>query len=327
MAPQLSGWGHPSPVADDGVVIESSADVSPEALDKLRTAAARARAYFIEEFGPVEQPLRFVVGSASDALRAGYNFESKTIALPNLSGVRESGLHCLDVVHHEAFHALMHLAYPESYAPELMEGRKAESLHEGLADLFAHRLEPDAHFGEGYYESGAPIRAYQSDLSFHLSTGGHAQGNALTSMLLEHQISDRQLRDFLERGDFRVEALAEVSPEFSQAMAHDASLQVTTSVANYPQSNKDRYWLRDELPLEVSLQPNAAAQQSFQQFRVEWTNKQGESPERFAIEQGRSHSFTVTPKSADVSPEKVIARFYDGDRLVGFRPFYFGARD
>lgn len=319
--------GKPTPPETSADIdIVASPDIPSEAIEALRTTAGKALSYFREHFGEVGQPLRFAVGGATEALRAGYNFENKTIALPHLAGVHQAGVYSEDVITHEAFHAMMHIAYPNSYAPELMENRSAESLHEGLADLFSHRLQPDSHFGEGYYSHGAPFRSYRNDLSFQLSSGGHAQGNALTSILMEHEVSNHELRSFLEQKDFRVEGLRSVSSELSEALEHDASLAVTSLVKNYPASNKDRYWLRPGVPLEVSLQPNLAAQETYQQFRVEWSNKHGKTPEGFLFEQTEENTFVVAPKTNDVAPEKVIARFYDGDRLVGFRPFYFGAR-
>lgn len=303
--------------------IEASSDVDQADLERLRELAQKAMAYFQEHFGPVRSELRFEVGSATDALRTGYNFVEDTVCLPYLDPVRNAGLDSVDVLNHEIFHALLIKAYPDLPTPD---EPSTVRLHEGLADLFAHRLNPDSQFGEGYYADKPSVREYRTDLRISLSAGSHAQGNALTSLLLSQQTDNREIRSFLEGGDFTLEGLRSSSASLREPLSRDAALAVDESVSAYPRSPKARYWLRSDVPLGIAFQPNDSVRREHADFRVEWTDKHGYPSRSYTFEPTGENSFLVSA-APEAPAEKMIARFYDGDRVIGFRPFYFGVRD
>ena len=309
--------------APGAIVIEADPSVSRESLDKLRAIAGRAIAYFSEQFGPVTQPLRFQVGGG--ALRAGYNLVEDVICLPQLGNVANAGLDSADIINHEIFHALVLDAYPG--LPSTEDGAAGSvRLHESLADYFAHALQPDDTFGEGYYTDQPYVRKYHTDLHLSLASGAHAQGNALTTLLLEQGVTHQEVRSFLEGGDFQLEALGQVSPHLLPALREEAQMAVPDAVigSGYTHSAKGRYWLNDQ-PLELAFRPNDKVLEAHPDFRVVWCDKNGDPSPGYTFAEIAPHTFAVSG-APDARSEKVIARFYDGDQVIGFRPFYFGVR-
>lgn len=312
-----------SPGKAGEVVIEAEPGIAPESLEKLRATAQRAIAYFAEHFGPVTQPLRFQVGGG--ALRAGYNIVDDVIGLPKLGNVHNAGLDSADIINHEIFHALVLDAYPE--LPSNEDGANgAVRLHESLADYFAHALEPDESFGEGYYTDQPYLRRYHTDLRLSLASGAHAQGNALTTLLLEQGVTHQEVRSFLEAGEFDLEGLGKSSPHLLPALRKEQEMAVPEQVVGdgYTHSAKGRYWLHGT-PLELSFVPNARVLEEHPDFHVVWCDKNGQPSPGYTAAEIAPHTFSITGTPGAKS-EKVIARFYDGDRVIGFRPFYFGVR-
>lgn len=320
-APVLEPMPGKPDFAPGSILIEADPGVSKESLDQLRATAGRAIAYFREHFGEVTQPLRFQVGGG--ALRAGYNLVDDVICLPQLGNVANAGLDSADIINHEIFHALVLDAYPE--LPSTEDGG-AVRLHESLADYFAHALQPDDTFGEGYYTDQPFVRKYHTDLHLSLATGAHAQGNALTTLLLEQGVTHQEVRSFLEGGDFQLEALGQVSPHLLPALSDEAQMAVPDAVTGdgYTHSAKGRYWL-NERPLELAFRPNDKVLEAHPDFRVVWCDKNGEPSPGYSFEEIAPHTFAISG-APDARSEKVIARFYDGDQVIGFRPFYFGVR-
>ena len=305
------------------VAIVASDSYSAETLERLENTAQQAVAFFRENFGPVPGPLQFNVGGA--ALRTGYNATDDTIYLPEITTVHNAGLDSKDVINHEIFHALALRAYPTLPKPEAAdEGELA--LHEALADFFAHQLSPDDHFGEGYRTDQPHLRAYHTDLKISLTSGGHAKGNAITSLLIGQDVTNGEIRQFLEGGDFRLEALGEVAPHLKPALDADRALAIADEISSpYTSSPTNRYWLKDDAPLEMSFRSNEKMQEAYPDMRVVWTDKRGYPTAQYSFDETGNNSFQVSG-TAESRTEKAIARFYDQDRLLGFRPFYFGVR-
>lgn len=320
-ATSVSFQSQPSAPAKE-IEITASDSYSQETLESLEDTAKQAITYFRENFGPVPGPLQINVGGA--ALRTGYNAAEDMIYLPELANVHNAGLDSKDVINHEIFHALALRAYPTLPKPDTADvGQLA--LHEALADFFAHQLSPDEHFGEGYRTDQAYLREYRNDLKISLTSGGHAQGNAITSLLIEQDVTNLEIRKFLEGGDFRLEALGEVAPHLKPALDADRSLSLTETVsAPYTSSPTNRYWLKDE-PFEVSFTGNQEMGEAFPDLKVVWTDKRGFPTSHYTFEDKGDNRFEVSGLP-DAKTEKAIARFYDDDRLLGFRPFYFGVR-
>jgi hypothetical protein len=319
----LASSALPSAGTEVEMVVRACPDVAEADLERLKQTARRAVAYFREHFGPVTSPLVFEVGQASGALRTGFNLESGVIALPSLEGVRKSGLDSPDVINHEIFHALMFGAYPHLANKDQGAARGSVRLQEGLADLFAYRLSPDPEFGEKYYLAGGKVREYRTSMHVSLAAGAHAQGNAITSLLLEEEVEDGQIRRFLEAGDFRLEALGEVSPRLKRALEHDASLSLEAVVGpGYTPSRLGRYKLRPDHPLQIQFVPSDSLKAAHPDLRVDWTDKRGIPSKTYVFQETSANAFAITA-GPEADQEKMIARFYSGDKLIGFRPFYF----
>lgn len=307
----------------DGMIqILGSQQISREQLQRLRRTAEEAMAFFEQHFGPVESPLKIDVGPDSPGLTTGYNLESDTISFPKTKHVVNLGLDSVDVIDHEIFHALVARRFPHTSTPEKMKDPDGLRLHEGLADYFAYKLHPDRYFGENYRDDKEYLRDYNTQLAVSLAPGSHAQGNAITSLLLREGVELAQIRQFLERGEFTLEALQEISPELKTALQRDASFAVSQRVPNYPQSAIHRYRIEPSRPLQVEFEPNGPLLEAHPDFRVAWSTMEGLPSQHYQIEAKASHQFEV--KSWEKSrPEKLLALFYDGKSLIGSQPYYF----
>lgn len=306
------------------VAIHGAQQVSGEQLQRLRQRAERAVDFFEENFGAVAGPLKIDL-EAKDTLSTGYNAETATVNFPVANNLIERGIESVDVVDHEIFHALVAQRFPATATPEVLKSTEGQLLHESLADFFAFKMNPDPHFGENFRKDREYLRSYHNDLAVSLSPGGHAKGNALTAHLLRAQVELPQISQFLHTQDFRLEALAEVSPRLKQALEQDASLAVERQVGEYPPSAINRYRIQPDRPLEVEFRPNAALLQAHPNFRVDWSTMEGLPSREYTIQSREDRSFLVASKS-DSNPEKLLARYYDGQRLLGSQPYYFSAK-
>lgn len=307
------------------VTITGSKDINQVDVRRLKATALQAIAYFEEHFGKVASPLRFKVGQASKALRTGYDVVNDVVGLPALDSVLHAGLDSVDVLNHEIFHALVIKAFPNLPVLDEASGSDTISLHEALADLFAYRLNPDAHFGEAYYKDRQSIREYHTPLRLGLASGSHAQGNALTAMLLAADVSNKEIRGFLEAGDFTLDGLANHAPRLGEALAKEEALAVEETVSSHPPSRRRSYWLDPNKPLEIAFTPTESLLAEYPEFRIVWRTKSGEPSQDFQFEPQGAHGFLVHGMTKGAT-EKVMACFQDGDAVIGFRPFYFGTR-
>ncbi len=319
----LQTYRSPRSASRQEVTIKAADSYSEESLQSLEDTAKKAVQYFRKNFGPVHRPVNFEVGGSG--LRAGYNPGEDTIYLPELGNVQNAGLESADVINHEIFHALVLSAYPNLPRPG-GTGESEIAMHEALADYFAYQLSPDQHFGENYRTDKSHLRDYHSDLKLNLSPGSHAQGNAITSMMLEHGVTNEEVRDFLLAGDFRLEALAKASPHFQEALKEDAQFTIDSQVsAPYRQSPSNKYWLKSDTPLEITFSPNEKTRTSHPNMRVVWSNKRGYPSRHYSVLENEKNTFSVTP-AGEGKVEKMLATFYDGESVIGFRQFYFGLR-
>ena len=302
--------------------IRGESTLSPDQAGFVRQTVDRAVRYFQDNFGEVQEPVVVDVDPGK-ALRTGFNIPDRAIHFPpNELGVK-AGLDSKDIITHEVFHALTLQAYPQYCTDEKTKASKYVRLHEGLADYFTHQLYPDEHFAEDREGGTEPLRSYRNARRLSLSAGAHAQGNAITSYLLKHQVTPTEIKEFLQHGDFTVESLAEVNPELRQDLKLDASLKLDQEVSNYPQSSLNRYRLEQGKPLELHFKPNDALLKEYPHLSVEWVRPSGMPSQTFVFDPHGERDFSVTSNSPDGS-EKVLALFKDGEDLLGARPFYLG---
>ncbi len=305
------------------IEISAGADVSLEERVRLTSQAKAAVSYFAENFGPVTRPLRFEVGDQCLALRTGYNYELDVVRMPRQDVLENCGLESADVIRHEIFHALIFQAYPEVCTEAHLDDPNSVRLHEALADFFAHQLEPDQHFGEKYKVSDPYIREYRTDLTVSLSAGSHAQGNAITSHLLASEVTNQDIKNFLSHGDFTLEALSQTNQSLESSLARDASFSLDEKVENYPASGLGRYRLRADVPLDLTFSPNIALRDAHPDLQIDWLNMKKMPSEKFVFEQPSPGHFRIS-RTPEADTEKILARFSEGDKVIGFRPFYFG---
>ena len=301
------------------VEISGAQELAPATLEKLQATAQRAVEFFQERFGTLSRPIKLDVSAHQKALRTGYNTETDTVCFPRLKHIKNSGLDSVDVINHELFHAMMYQAYPQDAGTDLERAR----LHEALADYFAYQLNPDERFGEGYSTEKEQLRFYKNDLAISLATGPHAQGNALSSLLIKNQVSPEQVHKFLSQGEFSLAGMASISPAFGAALERDASFQLIEQASPYPSSVIHRYRIRDDQPLELTFVANQSLKEAHPDLSVRWLTPEGIPSQHYVITSSAPDRFSVA-KPADAPMEKMVAFFYDDEKLVGARPFYFG---
>ena len=313
--------------AVDRVEIIGAEELPAETLQKLQSTASRAVQFFEGHFGSVAGPVKLDVRAGQQAMRTGYNPTTDTVCFPRLRQIKNSGLDSVDIINHEIFHALVSQSYPMTSKQDLESTR----MHEALADYFAYQLNPDESFGENFLVDKAQLRSYRNDLELSLTSGPHAQGNAITSLLLKHDISPEQIHEFLQRGDFSVAGLGALSSPLQSDLARDASFELAEHIGDYPPSALRRYRIIDEQPLQLTFKANDSLKQVHPNLQVRWVTPEGLPSQHYRITSSGTDSFSIE-KSADVNVEKMLAMFYDGEALVGSRPFYFtpevgGSRD
>lgn len=305
------------------VQIQGAQQISGEQLQHLRQRAQRAVKFFEENFGPISQPLKIDL-EAKETLSTGYNAETAVVSFPPAANLIERGLESVDVVDHEIFHALVAQRFPATNTEQALNSPEGQSLHEGLADYFAYKMNPDPLFGENFRKDKDYLRRYENDLTISLSPGSHAQGNALTAHLLREQVELPEIRDFLQAGDFRLEALAQVTPKLKVALERDASFSIEQQIGHYPSSKLNRYRIQPGKPLEVNFEPNPSLLQAHPNFRVDWTTMEGIPSQHYTIKSADGRHFQIDSSQAS-KPEKLLARYYDDDRLIGSQPYYLSS--
>lgn len=297
--------------------------LSSEKAESIKSIVNKAVHYFQAHFGTVHHPV--VVDLEPDgALRTGFNVVDNAVHFPANEKGEYEDLDSKDIITHEVFHALTLQSYPAYCTDKKLTEPEFVRLHEGLADYFTHQLYPDAHFAEDRNSSGRPLRSYRNDRRVELSAGGHAQGNAITSYLLKHDVRPSEVRDFLESGEFTLESLGKVSPTLSEDLALDAKLTLSHRAENYPQSTLNRYRLEDDKPLNLNFESSRELARLHPNLSIQWVRPSGMPSATFRFEPTGPHHFTVTNDGKE-GAEKVLALFKDGDRLLGARPFYFSS--
>jgi hypothetical protein len=303
------------------VQITGAQQVSPEQLRRLGGTAERAVDFFEQNFGPAAGPVK--IDLDPETLSTGYDLERDSIGFPKAGNLINRGLDSEDVIDHEIFHALVARRFPHTSTTEAMASQDGSRLHEGLADFFAYKLNPDQHFGENYRSDKPYLRDYDNELSISLSPGSHAQGNAITAHLLHSGVELAQVREFLQAGDFSLKALQEVSPRLKADLQRDEAFGVE-QLSNYPNSALKRYRIEPGRPLQLDFRPNSALLQAHPDFRVAWSTMEGLPSREFVIRSQDQRRFEVaaTPQSR---PEKLLAVFFDGQSQIGCQPYYLSA--
>lgn len=304
--------------------LQGSESLSPERVQAIKATVNRAVEFFRENFGQVHQPVVIDL-KPEKALRTGFNVSEQAVHFPSNQSGESEDLNSQDIMTHEVFHALTHQSYPEYCQGDKLTNPEFVRIHEGLADYFTHQLYPDAHFAEDRTASGEPLRSYRNDRRVSLSAGGHAQGNAITSYLLKHEIQPSQIRRFLESGDFSLDSLARVSQDLAEELAFDASLELTHQATNYPESHLNRYRLEEGKPLQLQFEANETLRALHPNLSIEWVRPTGESSSLLNFEESGDGEVSVSARQDGT--EKVLALFKDGEALIGARPFYFSALD
>lgn len=250
-------------------------------LEKLRLEAV---ALFSEEFGATDGKITVDLNPL-ECLRTGYQRTEKKIVFCKTGNVINGGLESVDVINHELFHALFCGKYPD-----LCATHDFDHVHEGLADAFAYRLNPDEHFGENFYVERKFIRAYKTDWVPELVQGEHERGSA---------IAWRIIRDG--------KPLSESLSLFSRPVDSYAKVEVTGA----PFSRLNRYRFGMDQTIQVSFEFDFRAKVK----EVVWVLPEG---------MNSSPALSITD---EFRGGKGLARFLSEDkRELGRWTFYFGRK-
>lgn len=140
---------------------------------------------FSREVGPLKVPLTISI-APRDCVRTGYNFVNNQVVFCSNERVINLGLDSVDVIYHEMFHAFIC-----NFSRNLCGNNMRVDVHEGLADYFAHLINPDTYFGENFYHGLGYIREYRTTWRPGLVQGDHERGNAYASSLIQSRASLR----------------------------------------------------------------------------------------------------------------------------------------
>lgn len=291
-------------------------DLTPGQRSRLEGRVQRAQQAFEQHFGPLERPIQLDLDPQDGALRTGYHPDSDWVRFPASQGVAERGIECDDVVHHEVFHAMVAQKFPHTLP---LDHPDKEVLHEALADWFAYQLNPDQEFGENYRQSGEALRNYRNDFRLPLVSGSHATGNALTDLLLEHQVSWKEVARFLQQPQFDLGGLAAAAPSVGRDLSQELTMRLEDRVTNYPPSSRRRYRIAPDRPLAIEFHPSPALLQAHPRLQVEWPGS-----EHFTITPQGEGRFTIAPRPQGEA-SKLVALFKEDGKVLGFRPFYFSS--
>lgn len=248
----------------------------------------KARSFFESELGDITETVEIEIAPVS-CLRTGYNkISGKIVFCPSRPTIN-AGLESIDVIHHEIFHALLCQKYPQLC---VVEGR--DDVHEALADVFAYRLNPDDYFGEGFYRESDYIRPYQTTWRVGLVRTPHERGMALSSSLIEKNLSFRRMLDLFN---------------------DPAKSEVRDVVSGSESSHFNRYRLSRYQEMEIEL----IFAEKLGSVEVEWETTAG-------IEFMKLSASKYLIRNLDLkTSEKVRARFRDnhGNEIGGWH-YYFG---
>lgn len=146
---------------------------------------------------------------STDCLRTGYQFEKKRIVFCSSDKVIHGGKDSKDVIHHEAFHAMLCQLRPNWCTSTSLASDEAITVHEALADFFASHLDDNETFGEGFYHNFDWIRSYQNSLCYSLTSNSYLQAGALNRYWANHQIELKDFKNYLLNGELNLKSLRE----------------------------------------------------------------------------------------------------------------------
>lgn len=262
--------------------------------------------------------IRVAVGAA-ECLRTGYSAKTNTVAFCNNRDTPRVGTASTDVIHHEVFHALLCRSQPDWCTPAAFDDTAKSALHEGLADFFAHELDPDASFGEGFYADRPVVRTYRTPLCYSLVDGAHEKGNAIASALLAQKKTLADVARLVRGGELTVEALFGASPEDSCLGGSAPSVSFAIG-GGYELSTLNRYRIEEGKPLDVDFAADDAFAKRFGALTVRWA----QTPQLFTIAPRDEAAFRVERKSGvETGFDKVVAQYVADGEVVGTKPFYF----
>lgn len=254
---------------------------------RLKSIYEKAKILFEVELGELITDTVIEIAPSS-CLRTGYNRRSGSVVFCPNAKVINSGLDSIDVINHELFHAFLCQRSKEICRSD------RDDLHEAMADVFAHRLNPDESFGENYYKDLSLIRPYKTDWRVGLVRSPHEKGLALASAFIKKRLS------FLE-----------MLPYFDEAPDNS----VETLVRGTRVSSLNRYRLSpdEEIEIEFLFAPHEG------ELLVSFPDVKG-----LAFKRNGHRKFKVRNLSLS-SSEKIRATFRDqADLEVGGMNFYLG---
>lgn len=296
--------------------------IPPADRAALEQTLARGIAAWRASVGAIEHPPVIHVGGG--AMRAGYSADRDEIGFPKTGEVIALGIRSRDVVLHELFHALA-AQFPQARAAASGDDDQ-KALHEALADLFAHTLEPDDAFGEDYYVGRPFVRRYHTDFCYALAQGPHAKGNALVSRLIDAHATLADVGRFLRERPFTRQALLELLHVDDPCFAESGAPGVGIEPRGYPASMLQRFVLEPGRPLELVFRPDAAFTRALGRLDVGWDAGEvaGLSATRLADE-GEAAVWRLQA-DGHLPLRKAVARLLAHGKVTGFVPFYFRIR-
>lgn len=273
-----------------GLVIQNPNNIRINAAE-LNHHYKIAHDLFTREIGPLNVPLTIAI-APRDCVRTGFNFVSNQVVFCSNEKVINYGLDSVDVIYHEMFHAFLC-----NYSRNLCGNNMRVDVHEGLADYFAYLINPDAYFGENFYQGFGYIREYRTALRAGLVQGDHERGNAYASSFIQSRTS---LRNALR--------LFSAPPQKEE---------VDDVVTGIEKSKLNRYRLKPNEIIGIEFKFAREAQVD----RVVW-----KLPNGILVQELSPKTFRLKA-SQEIPASKAFAVFLSKNGAqLGSRTYYFGAK-
>jgi len=293
--------------------------------DRIEKGTSDTIAFFNSHLFKILEPIQIEAGSLP-AFRTGYDFDRKVVQYPNLRNIKGLGSESADVIRHETVHALLCAKRPEICTKEFLKNPEATVLHEALADFIAYKMSPDGFFGEEYYLDKPYVRSYVSDFNYSLVAGAHNKASALVTFLITRDFSVEDMKVFFAQDDFSISALLSAKPEAKTMFSSMQKAEINFTSVNYPLSSLHRYRMQAGKPLILEFVPNIEVKTEFRGLTVRILDENFlPVPDLKIAASGDGNHIRIEISSSSPVFKKLLACYYDGEKLIGFQPFYIEA--
>jgi hypothetical protein len=215
----------------------------------LESQILRASKFYHQEMSFFPAEINVAI-DASKCFRTGYDYKANTLKFCKKGNVQNFGLDSVDVINHEVFHYNFCHQYPANCEPAFLKNKDNVAKHEGLADFFSYKMNPDTYFGENFKVGVSHLREYKNDLCYNMVVRSpHLKGSSITGYIINKGFTFNDLKAFFSSFDF-----ADMSQN-SNEKCFEKRTEPILKVQGRSQSPLHKYWIEknDSVEFESTL--------------------------------------------------------------------------